>query len=126
MFSDHPFLGTGWRSFPVIFSQYAPPGYPHWTLVKEPHTIVTAILGELGIVGSRLLSVCRKTFFLSLGRLQQMQDSYLRAIAIGLIATFVAFQVNQTFNGDLPSNMFWFCIGMLFAVQRLDADARAP
>ncbi len=127
MFADHPFLGTGWRSFPVIFSQYAPPGYPHWTLVKEPHTIVTAILGELGIVGfAAFVWFVGKTFFLSLGRLQQMQDSYLRAIAIGLIATFVAFQVNQTFNGDLPSNMFWFYIGMLFAVQRLDADARAP
>jgi hypothetical protein len=53
-----------------------------------------------------------------------MQDSYLRAVAIGLIATFVAFQVNQSFNGDLPNNMFWFCIGMLFAVQRLEAASR--
>ena len=125
MFWDHPFFGIGWRAFPVVFSEYAPPGYPHWTLVKEPHTIVTAILGELGIVGFAAFAwFVGKTFFLSLGRLRLMQDAYLRAVAIGLIATFVAFQVNQTFNGDLPSNMFWFCIGMLFAVQRLDADAR--
>ena len=127
MFLDHPFFGIGWRAFPVVFSQYAPPGYPHWTQVDEPHTIVTAVLGELGIVGFAAFAwFVGKTFFLSLGRLRQMQDTYLRAVAIGLIGTFVAFQVNQSFNGDLPSNMFWFCIGMLFAVQRLDADARTP
>ena len=53
-----------------------------------------------------------------------MQEPYLRAVTIGLIATFVAFQVNQSFNGDLPNNMFWFCIGMMFAVQRLEARSR--
>ncbi|MCY3775859.1 MAG: hypothetical protein OXH11_07730, partial [Candidatus Aminicenantes bacterium] len=63
--------------------------------------------------------------FLSLARFRQMQDPYFRAVTIGLIATFVGFQVNQSFNGDLPNNMFWFCIGMMFAVQRLDADLRS-
>ena len=127
MFLDHPFLGIGWRAFPAVFYEYAPPGYPHWTQVDEAHTTVTAILGELGIVGfAAFVWFIGKTFFLGLRHLRPMQDAYLRAVAIGLLATFVAFQVNQSFNGDLPNNMFWFCIGMLFAVQRLDADARAP
>jgi len=125
MFFDHPFLGIGWRAFPHVFSGYAPPGYPHWSYVNEPHTVITMVLGELGIVGftAFMWFVCR-TFFLSIGRFYRMQDSYLRAVAIGMIATFVAFQVNQSFNGDLPNNMFWFCIGMLFAVQRLEAASR--
>lgn len=61
---------------------------------------------------------------MSVGRFFQMQEPYLRAVIIGLIATFVAFQVNQSFNGDLPNNMFWFCIGMMFVVQRLEARSR--
>ena len=125
MFFDHPFLGIGWRAFPYVFAQYAPPGYPHWSYVNEPHTAIAMVLGELGIVGFFAFAwFIGKTFFLSVGRFFQMQEPYLRAVTIGLIATFVAFQVNQSFNGDLPNNMFWFCIGMMFAVQRLEARSR--
>ena len=125
MFFDHPILGIGWRAFPYVFSQYAPPGYPHWSHVNEAHTVITTVLVELGIVGvAEFLWFVGRTFFLSLTRFRQMQDPYFRAVTIGLIATFAAFQVNQSFNGDLPNNMFWFCIGMMFAVQRLEADSR--
>ena len=125
MFFDHPVLGIGWRAFPYVFSQYAPPGYPHWSHVNEAHTVVTTVLGELGIVGFAVfLWLMGRTFFLSLKGFRQMQDPYFRAVAMGLIATFVGFQVNQSFNGDLPNNMFWFCIGMTFAVLQLDADSR--
>lgn len=126
MFLDNPFLGIGWRAFPFVFADYAPTGYPHWSYVNEAHTTVAMILGELGIVGFvAFVWFIGRTFFRSLGRFWRMQDSYLRAVAIGLISTFVAFQVNQSFNGDLPNNMFWLCIGMLFAVQRLEADSRS-
>jgi len=125
MFFDHPFLGIGWRAFPYVFAQYAPPGYPHWSYVNEPHTAIAMVLGELGIVGFFAFAwFIGKTFCLSVGRFFRMQEPYLRAVTIGLLATFVAFQVNQSFNGDLPNNMFWFCIGMMFAVQRLEARSR--
>ncbi len=126
MFADHPLLGIGWRAFPHVFSSYAPPGYPHWSQVNEPHTVITTVLGELGIVGfAAMLWFLLKVFFLSMSRFRRMQDNYLRAVQIGMIATFVAFQVNQSFNGDLANNMFWFGVGMLFAVQRIDVEERA-
>ena len=126
MFLDHPLLGIGWRAFPHVFAEYAPPGYPHWSYVNEPHTVVTMVLGELGIVGFvAFLWFVGRTFFLGMSRFRQMQDPYLRAMTIGLISTFVAFQVNQSFNGDLSNNMFWFYVGMLFAVQRIEADSRS-
>ena len=53
-----------------------------------------------------------------------MKDSYLRSVQIGMIATFVSFQINQSFNGDLANNMFWFGVGMLFAVQRVEREGR--
>lgn len=127
MFLDHPVLGIGWRAFPHVFAEYAPPGYPHWSYVNEPHTVVTMVLGELGIVGfAAFMWFVGRTFFLSLRRFREMEDPYLRAVTIGLISTFAAFQVNQSFNGDLSNNMFWFYIGMLFAVQRIEAASRSP
>ena len=49
MFLDHPLLGVGWRGFPVVFSHYAPQGYPYWSLVDEAHTVLAAILaGQAG------------------------------------------------------------------------------
>ena len=125
MFFDHPILGIGWRAFPHVFSEYAPPGYPHWSYVNEPHTVVTMVLGELGIVGFvAFVWFIGRAFILAMKRFPKMQDPYFRAVAMGLIATFVAFQVNQCFNGDLSNNMFWFYLGMLFSVQRIEADSR--
>ena len=127
MFLDNPLLGIGWRAFPDLFPKYAPAGYPHWTYVNESHTVVTMVLGELGIVGFlAFLWFVARTFLLSLRRFHQMRDPYLRAVTIGLISAFVAFQVNQSFNGDLSNNMFWFYVGMLFSVQRIEAASRSP
>ena len=125
MFLDHPVLGIGWRAFPEVFSQYAPSGFPHWSKVNEPHTVITMVLGELGIVGFvAIVWFIGRVFRTGLSGLKRMQDSYLRAVMIGMIGTFSAFQVSQTFNGDFSNNMFWFFTGMLFAVLRLDEEAR--
>ena len=93
--------------------------------MNEPHTVITMVLGELGIVGfAAMLWFILKVFFVSLSRFYEMKDAYLRSVQIGLIATFVGFQVNQSFNGDLANNMFWFGVGMLFAVQRVEKMER--
>jgi putative inorganic carbon (HCO3(-)) transporter len=126
MFADNPLLGIGWRAFPHVFANYAPPGYPFWSHVNEPHTVLTMILGELGLVGFiAFVWFIGRVLFLSLKNLIVMQDSYLRAVFIGLIATFIAFQVNQSFNGELANNMFWFSIGLLFAVKRIEQGTRS-
>ncbi len=126
MFMDHPILGVGWRAFPVLFSEYAPPGYPFWTLVDESHTVLTTILAELGFVGMvAALWFIGRTLRIGITEVDKMQDSYLRGTLIGLVAVFIAFQVNQSFNGDFSNNIYWFYTGMLFAVIRLDKQARA-
>ncbi len=126
MFLDHPILGIGWRGFPVLLSEYAPPGYPWWSLVNESHTVLAAIMAELGIVGllAALWFICR-TLRLGMKGIGGTQDPYLRAVVIGLVAVFVSFQVNQSLNGDFANNLFWFFTGMLFAVIRLDKETEA-
>ncbi len=126
MFLDHPLLGVGWRGFPELFPKYAPPGFPYWSRVNESHTVVTTVLAELGLVGFLafawfVVRVVRRGY----AALPGMQDPYLRAVLIGVLATFVGFQVSQSFNGDIANNTFWFYTGMLFAVIRLDEKLRA-
>jgi len=126
MFLDHPVLGVGWRSFPIYLHDYAPPGYPWWSLVDENHTVLSAILAEVGLVGlSAALWFIGRTFWIGYKEVDRMQDPYLRSVLIGVVAVFVAFQVNQSFNGDFSNNIFWFYIGMLFAVIQIDRKARA-
>jgi O-antigen ligase len=125
MFLEHPVLGIGWRGFPMVFSPYAPVGYPHWSLVDECHTVVATVLAELGLVGFVAFAwFIARVLSRGFSALPKMQDPYLRAILIGLLATFVAFQVSQSFNGDIADNTFWFYTGMLFAVIHLDEKGR--
>lgn len=125
MFLDHPVLGIGWRAFPKVFSHYAPSGYPWWSRVNESHTVFATVLAELGLVGFAAFAwFISKVLYKGFTSLPQMQDSYLRAVTIGLIATFIGFQVSQSFNGDFSDNTFWFYTGMLYAVIRLEREGR--
>ncbi|MFA6110012.1 MAG: O-antigen ligase family protein [Candidatus Latescibacterota bacterium] len=126
IFLDHPLLGVGWRGFPMVFPAYAPVGYPHWTHVKESHTFFAMILAELGLIG--FVAFCwfvLRTLRRGIAAVPRMQDPFLRAVLIGLVAAFVAAQVSQSFNGTHAENMFWFYIGMLYAVIHLDEESRS-
>ena len=57
--------------------------------------------------------------------LKEMQDPYLRAVLIGLVSVFISFQVSLSFTADFNNNFLWFFTGMLFAVIRLDKEAKA-
>ena len=125
MFADHPFWGIGWRAFPHVFHNYTPPGYPHWSYVNEPHTVLAMVLGELGLIGFIVFTwFLGRVSYLAIKGLKTIEDTYFRSVYIGLIALFVAFQVNQSFNGELANNMFWFGLGFMFAVQRIDNETR--
>lgn len=126
MFLDNPLLGAGWRAFPAIFDYYKPTDFPFWIPSKESHTLFATILAELGIVGF-LASAWIVWRVLSRGfsGLREMQDPYLRAVLIGLLSVFISFQVSLSFTADFNNNFLWFFTGMLFAVIRLDKEAKA-
>ena len=125
MWLDNPVIGIGWRGFPTLINEYAPPGYPWWSLVDEPHTVVAAVAAELGLVGLiAFVWFVVRTLRLSLIGLREMEDSFLRALMIGMISVFAAFQVNQMFNGDYSNNMFWFYIGLMFSILRIERELR--
>jgi O-antigen ligase len=83
------------------------------------------ILAELGLVGFLafgwfVLRILRR----GIVAVPRMHDPYLRAVLIGLVAAFVAAQMSQSLNGSHSENMFWFDIGMLYAVIHLDEQNR--
>ena len=126
MFLDNPLLGAGWRAFPAIFDYYKPTDFPFWISSKESHTLFATILAELGIIGF-LVSAWIVWRVVSRGfvGLKEMQDPYLRAVIIGLLSVFIAFQISLSFTADFNNNFLWFFTGMLFAVIRLDKEAKA-
>jgi len=126
MFLDHPLLGVGWRGFPVLFEQYKPIDFPNWVPTRESHTLFANMLAELGLVGFLASAwIVWRTLSRGFAGLGQMEDSYLRAVLIGLLSMFVAFQVSLSFTADFSNNFLWFFTGMVFAVVRLGAPRAA-
>lgn len=126
MFLDHPLLGVGWRAFPVLFEQYKSVDFPNWVPTRESHTLFANMLAELGLVGFLASAwIVWRTLSRGFAGLKEMRDPYLRAVLIGLLSMFIAFQVSLSFTADFSNNFLWFFTGMVFAVLRLEEPLRA-
>ena len=126
MFLDHPLLGVGWRAFPVLFEQYKPVDFPNWVPTRESHTLFANMMAELGLVGLLASAwIVWRTLSRGFAGLRVMPDPYLRAVLIGLLSMFIAFQVSLSFTADFSNNFLWFFTGMIFAVLRLGEPQRA-
>jgi putative inorganic carbon (HCO3(-)) transporter len=124
MFLENPFLGVGWRAFPLLFDQYKAPDFPNWVPTKESHTLFANIMAELGIIGiSAAIWIVGRTLRRCLKGLKTIRDEYLRAVLISLLAIFVAFQISLSLTADFENNFLWFFTGMIFAVARLGEKA---
>jgi len=126
MFLDHPLVGIGTRGYPVFFDKYKPAEFPIWYPIKECHTYLAVVLAELGIVGLGiflwLIIVILKA---GIAAVMTIGDEYLKAVEIGLVSVFIAFQVSMFFTADIGNNIFWIMIGMLFAVKQMGEKAQA-
>ena len=124
MWLDHPLLGAGWRAFPLLFDQYKPVDFPFWVPTKESHTLFANMLAELGLVGFLAsVWVVWRVMTRGLASLAGMTDSYLRAVLVGLLCVFAAFQVSLSATADFSNNFLWFFTGMIFSVIHLrEAD----
>ncbi len=126
MFLDHPLLGVGWRAFPMLFEQYKPVDFPNWVPTRESHTLFANMMAELGLVGLLASAwIVWRTLSRGFAGLRVMPDPYLRAVLVGLLSMFIAFQVSLSFTADFSNNFLWFFTGMIFAVLRLGEPRRA-
>ncbi len=120
MWLDNPLLGAGWRAFPVLFDQYRPADFPYWVPTKESHTAFANIAAELGLAGLVTAAwIVWRTVIHGWRGLFQIADPYYRAVLIGVLSLFIAFQVSLSLTADINNNYLWFFTGFLFAVLRL-------
>ncbi|MCK4590793.1 MAG: O-antigen ligase family protein, partial [Candidatus Latescibacteria bacterium] len=98
MFLSHPLLGIGIRGFPVLFDKYKPADFPVWLPTRESHTLHATILAELGLMGfSIYLWFVFVILKVGLKAFKTTDDSYLKAVSLGLLSVFIGFQVSAFF-----------------------------
>ncbi len=119
MFVDHPFLGVGFRGFPIYYDFYWSPITPSALLhVKESHTLYTLLLAELGVPGLLVIVLFFKRVIVdTLKKLKEIEDKFFKSVMIGNFAVFISFIITYFFYGNLfpDFNLIWINLGMLYA-----------
>ncbi len=96
MFEDHPWLGVGIGNFGVAYATYA---LPHWyDPLGHAHNVFINFLAETGVLGLGAFGI----FWLGTGwlvwRLAVQQNSYRRALALGILGTWIYLNAHSVFD----------------------------
>lgn len=118
MFIDNPFLGVGFRGYPVLYDLYLDPIVPWFLIhVKESHTLIITLLAELGIAGLIVVVFWfRRVFIDSYKLIKKSSNNFYSAVLIGSFANFVALNVTFIFYGNLfpHFNLLWLVLAMIY------------
>ena len=109
IFTDHPWVGTGWGTFANVFPGYASSYVRAGTL--HAHNDYVQLLAETGAVGMALALAFVVLFYRKgLGLLQEIQDPLRAAmVAGGLVAcSGILLHSLVDFNLQIPSNALLF------------------
>lgn len=118
MFKTHPYLGVGTGNFGPQAAWY-PLVTPDkgWLIVNSEFLEIMAETGIFGLMS--FLLVLLILFIKSIEAIRKAQDSYLKAVMIGLLAAFIGVIIQyQTFS-ILYIIHIWFLFGLMMAVQNL-------
>lgn len=124
MWEDHPIVGVGLGGFrPYILGEYVAfiPRDRMSAPVSLPHTFLSQVAAELGIVGLAVLAgflVVLSAFVVQAVRRAQALWLRSAAVAVGL-AIVIIFLSSQIAGGFLVEPYLWLAIGVLAAVHRL-------
>lgn len=117
---DSYLMGIGFQGFSTAFQKYHP---PETTIgIYEPHNQYYAVFAELGIIGFFLfLFILYRIGKCSYRTIELTQkDTFERALAIALFATFVAYVTFYNFlGGMLHDSILFVVIGLIFITNRL-------
>jgi putative inorganic carbon (HCO3(-)) transporter len=119
---DFPFTGTGLGTFRQVVHRLYPIDVPVSYDIAHAHNIFVQMGLDTGLPGLiAYLSILIIAF--TGGWRSAKQSSDLRPLAIGLLASLVAFHVYSLTDalalGSKPGLIFWIMIGLLAAMERL-------
>ena len=125
MFLENPILGKGYGAFAMLYEEdVALVGSYTAQYQLGAHSEYLQVMAELGLVGLGVW-IWLNIAFLRYGfrSLRTLEDSFYRAIIIGLMAAelslMVHFTVNNLLNGDAVGVPFWGIYGLLPAVVQM-------
>ncbi|MDZ7765241.1 MAG: O-antigen ligase family protein [Melioribacteraceae bacterium] len=90
MFIDNPFLGIGFRGFPILYDLYLDPIVPWFLIhVKESHTLIITLLAELGVAGLIVVILWfRRVFIDSHKLIKTTTNNFYSAVLLVHLQTF--------------------------------------
>lgn len=122
MIRDHPLTGTGINTFYYVYPQYQ---LPEATLhLGHAHNVFLQIGAEMGLFGLIIfLWLLIRVFKIGWETLRRTRNDYLRVVTIGLLASLIAFLVNQEFDYTWGTGslfvFFWVLLAMLLVIRNI-------
>ncbi|MBI5037474.1 MAG: O-antigen ligase family protein [Candidatus Kerfeldbacteria bacterium] len=120
---DHPVLGTGLASFPVVYGDYKEAS--HTEFFPNPDHLWLSLWIEMGLAGVVIFCIMMVRFFQMIRRALRQADAEVRSLAIGLMAAMIVLLVHGLldtpyFKNDLAIQ-FWTLIGLAVTLRGLPA-----
>ncbi|NJP06011.1 MAG: hypothetical protein HC837_10490 [Chloroflexaceae bacterium] len=132
MVHANPFLGVGINTFTVVMRDYDPNGV--WFHFFEPvHNAFLLIAAETGLIGISVFMLLLFTAMWEGFQAARIDDRFLSAFAIGLVAALVSIAYSNIGDVHLKTEgifvFFWMFIGLIVAIRRMqlaELAARFP
>lgn len=135
IWGDHPYLGTGWGSYPDVYFDYSRftlgrfdpsiGGVPYASGFRMgAHNIYLELLAEVGLLGLFVYLAMIYVFFYNATLLVlKLKDRRQRTLIIGAQGAMITYLVHAFVNNLGPSDKmgitFWFLIGMVPTLETL-------
>ncbi len=127
MIKDYPLTGIGVNTFYHVYPQYQlPEAREH---LVHAHNIFLQIGAEIGLFGLvTLLWLLIRVFKIGWETLRRTKNNYLQALTTGLLASLIAFLINQGFDStwwlERLFIFFWVLLAVLLAARNITLENR--
>lgn len=126
IFLTHPFLGSGWHTFPHNYQLFCLPAQPHCGGgAPYAHNQYIQMLAELGIAGSFFF-----WGFVAILLKKGREKAGIQNVLIGLLAALAAYLVHGIFESSIYTSqgalLFWLLLGLLKAAGNPAFDMQKP
>ncbi|MFC1755044.1 O-antigen ligase family protein [Thermoproteota archaeon] len=131
---EHAIIGTGWGTFQDVYLKYLLPGKVNPTkdyATVYAHNLYLQVLVEIGIAGIIAFGIfIVKILIYGFKRIQNLKDDYIRIVSIGIFSGICFFLIHNIVDFGFyffPVAIFWwFLLGILIVMGRIDSDTAHP
>ncbi len=131
MIRHHPLVGVGVNTFSSNYSRYKLENVEKQAATKDTwygHNNYLHMAGEIGLLGlASFFWFLFQAFKLSIRNYRKLDDPYLKAVALALIACLAGFLINGLTESSLYypkiAMVFWFLLGLSISFKKFQPQA---